>query len=103
LTATSTWPAGDWRNIYFGPENLGPTVDRADVLKEVLPTGMTLPDLALQFILENQDVAVVIPGMRTRAHVRTNFVNSDRPRLSPELVAELRSHRWDRQPTHWSL
>jgi len=103
LTATSTWPADDWRNIYFGPENLRPTVDRAEALKKVLPPGMSLPDLTLQFILANPDVSVVIPGMRTSGHVRTNFLNSDRARLSTELATEMRTHRWDRQPTHWSL
>jgi aryl-alcohol dehydrogenase-like predicted oxidoreductase len=103
LTATTSWPSGDWRNVYFGPENLRPTVDRADALKEILPSGIAMPDLALQFILANQDVSVVIPGMRTSGHVRTNFANSDRPPMSTQLVAELRAHRWDRQPTTWSL
>ena len=27
LTKDSTWPEGDWRNAYFVPENLGPSVE----------------------------------------------------------------------------
>ena len=30
LTPESRWPEGDWRNTYFVPENLIPSVERAD-------------------------------------------------------------------------
>jgi aryl-alcohol dehydrogenase-like predicted oxidoreductase len=103
LTRDSTWPDRDWRNIYFGPENLGPTVSRAERLKALVPAGMTMPDLALDFILTNPDVSVVIPGMRRRSHVVANLSRGDEPPLSKDLVRELRSHRWDREPTAWSL
>jgi aryl-alcohol dehydrogenase-like predicted oxidoreductase len=103
LKADSTWPEGDWRNIYFGPENLQPTVDRADALKELVPPQMTLPEFALAFVLANPDVSTVIPGMRTRRHVTSNLMVSETPRIDPALVAQLRGHRWDRQPTSWSL
>ena len=32
LTKESRWPEGDWRNSYFVPENLIPSVERADAL-----------------------------------------------------------------------
>src|SRR5439155_1747282 len=51
LTKESKWPEGDWRNTYFVPENLIPSVERADKLKELVPEGMTLPEVALRFIL----------------------------------------------------
>ena len=35
LTPTSTWPAGDFRNIYFRPENLIPTLERIERLRPV--------------------------------------------------------------------
>lgn len=103
LTIDTTWPKGDWRNIYFGPENLGPTVSRANRLKDILPTDMTMPELALDFVLANDDVSVVIPGMRRRDHVMANLARSNAPRLEAELIEELRSHRWDREPATWSL
>jgi aryl-alcohol dehydrogenase-like predicted oxidoreductase len=102
LTVDSTWPEGDWRNSYFVPENLVPAVARAEQVRKLVPAGMTMPELALRFILDNPTVSTVIPGMRSVAHVTANLAVSDRPALAPELSAELRRHRWDRQPTSWS-
>jgi aryl-alcohol dehydrogenase-like predicted oxidoreductase len=102
LTRESRWPAGDWRNTYFGPENLDASVARADALAAVLPAGMSLPELALRFILSNPDVAVTIPGMRKRPHVRQNIDTSDAGPLPGELRDALRAHRWDRTPSSWS-
>ena len=103
LTHESTWPDGDWRNIYFGPENLGASVDRADSLRPDVPAGMTMPEAALRFILSNPDVATVIPGMRKLEHVRANTAVSDGNPLPDDALARLRTHRWDREPTEWSL
>ena len=103
LTAESTWPKGDWRNLYFVKENLVPTVERVEKLKSLVPKATTLPDLALRFILANRDVSTVIPGMRRPAHVRSNIAASDAPPLDPELLRALRAHRWDRKPTAWSF
>jgi aryl-alcohol dehydrogenase-like predicted oxidoreductase len=103
LTLESTWPEGDWRNLYFGAENLGPSVEHADALRPEIPPGMTMPELALRFILSNPDVATVIPGMRKLEHVRANTAVSDGAPLPRDTIARLRTHRWDRQPTEWSL
>jgi aryl-alcohol dehydrogenase-like predicted oxidoreductase len=102
LTADSTWPEGDWRNSYFGPENLGPSVERAERLKAAVNGRMPLPELALRFILEHPAVSTVIPGMRTPEHVRANLAVSDGQPLDAELLADLRLHRWDRVPAPWS-
>jgi aryl-alcohol dehydrogenase-like predicted oxidoreductase len=67
-----------------------------------VPAGMTLPELALRFVLHHPAVSVVIPGMRTPTHVRANLAASDAPPLDPGLVEELRAHRWDRTPAAWS-
>jgi aryl-alcohol dehydrogenase-like predicted oxidoreductase len=63
---------------------------------------MTLPELALRFVLASPAVSVVIPGMRSSAHVRANLAAADAPPLPDDLLAELRKHRWDRTPTAWS-
>jgi aryl-alcohol dehydrogenase-like predicted oxidoreductase len=102
LTADTRWPEGDWRNSYFVPENLVATVQRVDALRPLVPDGMTMPELALRFILADPDVGVVIPGMRTPAHVRANIAASDGRPLPDDLRRGLRAHRWDRQPTDWS-
>lgn len=96
LTATSTWPAGDFRNVYFRPENLIPTIERIERLRPVVPTGMTMPELALRHILQSPEVSTVIPGMRKLTHVEQNIRVSDGHELSASLMAELRKHRWDR-------
>jgi len=102
LTKDSTWPEGDWRNTYFVPENLIPAVERADEVKRLTPEDMTLPEMALRFILSNPVVSTTIPGMRKIGHVESNIAASDAGPLSETLLAELRKHRWDRQPTSWS-
>src|SRR2546421_1747329 len=102
LNKDSKWPEGDWRNIYFVPENLIPSVERAEKLKKLLPAGMTLPEMALRFILSNPAVSSIIPGMRKASHVDSNIGASDEGRLSNELLAELRQHRWVRKPAKWS-
>jgi aryl-alcohol dehydrogenase-like predicted oxidoreductase len=102
LTRDSTWAEGDWRNSYFVPENLAASVERADQLRPVVPAGMTMPELALRFILQHPAVTTVIPGMRRVDHVRANMAVSDGVPLPAGLTAQLRGHRWDRQPTSWS-
>jgi aryl-alcohol dehydrogenase-like predicted oxidoreductase len=96
MTADMTWPAGDWRNLYFTPENLRETLDRVSALEPVVPAGMTLPELALRFILEHPQVSTTIPGMRKLRHVEQNTSVSDGVRLSSETLQALRAHRWDR-------
>jgi aryl-alcohol dehydrogenase-like predicted oxidoreductase len=102
LTEDTTWPEGDWRNSYFVPENLAAAVPRAAALSTLVPGGMTLPELALRFILHHPGVATVIPGMRSTRHVRANLGVSDGQALPPGLADQLREHRWDREPTWWS-
>jgi aryl-alcohol dehydrogenase-like predicted oxidoreductase len=102
LTKETRWPKGDWRNTYFVPENLIPTIEHVDALKPLIPAGTSMPELALRFILANPDVDVVIPGMRKPANVRANIAASDATPLSPRLLQQLREHRWDRTPSKWS-
>lgn len=102
LTTDTTWPEGDWRNSYFVPENLIPAVARVDAVKTIVPPGMTMPELALRFILHYPAVSTVIPGMRHIDRVRQNLAVSDGKPLPDDLLAELRRHRWDREPTTWS-
>jgi aryl-alcohol dehydrogenase-like predicted oxidoreductase len=102
LTKDSKWPEGDWRNTYFVPTNLIPSVERADRLKPLVPAGMTMADMALRFVLSNPDLATVIPGMRKAKNVRANVASSDAGQLSSDLLAKLKEHRWVRNPTDWS-
>lgn len=96
LTRESTWPQGDWRNVYFTRENLEATLQRVDRLRALVPPGMDLPELALRFILQHPAVTTTIPGMRKPAHVERNLAASDGTRLPEALYRALREHRWDR-------
>jgi aryl-alcohol dehydrogenase-like predicted oxidoreductase len=96
LKRGTTWPEGDWRNIYFTPENLDATLRRVDALRGVVPADMDLPELALRFILHHPAVSTTIPGMRKSRHVERNVAASDGNPVNSELLSTLRQHRWDR-------
>jgi aryl-alcohol dehydrogenase-like predicted oxidoreductase len=102
LTLESSWPQGDWRNSYFVPENLKSSVEHAERLKPIVPEGMSMPEMALRFILNHPVVSTIIPGMRKLEHVQSNIAASERGPVPEELHNILRDHRWDRSPTEWS-
>ena len=96
LTADSRWPEGDFRNLYFHPENLRETLPRVERLKRIVPGSMTLPQMVLRHILEHPAVSTIIPGMRKLSHVEQNIGVSDGVRLPAPLAQELKRHRWNR-------
>jgi aryl-alcohol dehydrogenase-like predicted oxidoreductase len=102
MTLRTRFPETDWRSRYFGPENLSATIPRVEKLKELVPPGMTLPDMALRFILADPTVSTTIVGMRKLDHVRQNLALSDALPLDEALLATLKEHRWDRKPKRWS-
>jgi aryl-alcohol dehydrogenase-like predicted oxidoreductase len=63
---------------------------------------MTMPEMALRYILAEPTVSTIIPGMRKQRHVEANIAASDGKGLEPELLDQLKPHRWDRTPTEWS-
>ncbi|MEP3373336.1 MAG: aldo/keto reductase [Maribacter dokdonensis] len=102
MTKETTFSEGDWRGTYFVPENLISSVEHADALRPLIPEGMTMAEMALRFILMNDNVGTTIPGMRKQRNVLANTATSDGKLLSNELYEELKKHRWDRVPTSWS-
>jgi aryl-alcohol dehydrogenase-like predicted oxidoreductase len=102
MMAETKFPKDDWRSGYFGPENLRQTMARVDKLKPMLPKNMSLPEMALRFILSHPAVSTTIAGMRKPDHVRQNIAVSDAGPLDASLLQSLKSHRWDRTPKPWS-
>lgn len=96
LTPETTWPGGDFRNIYFAEPKLHETLRRVELVKEDLPAGMPLAELALRFILSNPDISTIIPGMRRPRHVDANIGVSDGKALNPETLSRLARHCWNR-------
>ena len=102
MTPETRFPKEDWRAMYFGPKNLPPTLERVERLKAVLPSSLTLPQMALRFILSHPAVSTVIVGMRKLEHVRQNVAMSDAGPLDAALLRTLKAHRWDRKPQPWA-
>ncbi len=102
MTKDTTFPENDWRSHFFTPENLFPSVERADALKSLVPENSTLPEMALRFILSNPTVSTIIPGMRKIKNVESNIAASDKGALPTDLLEELRRHAWIRKPAPWS-
>lgn len=97
LTASTTFPADDWRARYFTPEKLPEIVRRAEAIRAALPVGLSLPDAALRFVLSHPAVSTVIAGMRQESHVKSNIAASGQGPFDPALLSQLKSHRWDRK------
>jgi aryl-alcohol dehydrogenase-like predicted oxidoreductase len=102
LTLDSRWPKEDWRSTYFVHENLKSSVEHAERLKPLIPPGMSMPEMAMRFILNEPRVSTIIPGMRKRRHVEMNIACSQAGPLPEDLHRALRAHRWERTPTEWS-
>ncbi len=99
LMMDSKWAEGDWRNSYFNRANLEATLPRIDALRALVPSGITLPELALRFILDNPTISTVIPGMRKLSNVEANLAVSDAGPLPQDLHGQLKGFRWDRTPS----
>jgi aryl-alcohol dehydrogenase-like predicted oxidoreductase len=97
LTKDTRWPDGDFRNQYFPPARLAESVDRVERLKSEIPDGMTLPEMALRFILSHPAVSTVIPGMRRLSHVEANLAAGDGRGLQADVIERLRAHKWNRR------
>lgn len=88
---------GDFRRNYFNGDRLVKTVERVEkVRKEIEDSGLTLPQAALLFVLNDPSVSTVIPGMRNVNYVRLNTAVSDMVPLPEDIIVKLRKHNWPR-------
>jgi aryl-alcohol dehydrogenase-like predicted oxidoreductase len=97
ITANSTFPEGDFRNRYFGGDRPAQVEQHVTALLNDLGiTADQLADTALRFILDSPAVSTVIAGMRSVRNVERNAATSDGRRLTPDQLAVLRRHSWER-------
>ncbi len=97
FTKETTFPEGDLRKKFFAGSRLVELVERTDELKKLLnDEAESLPDLDLRYILSNDEVSSVIPGMRSPQNLENNLKISDGQKLKPELMEELKKHAWER-------
>ncbi len=85
FTPETKFPESDWRSKYFNAENLHASLERVAQLKKLLPGSMTLPELAIRYILSHPVVSTTIAGMRRAEHVRQNLALSDAGALDKDL------------------
>lgn len=97
MTVDTTFPEGDFRNVYFAPEKLGPIIEHVEALKPLVAADSSMPEMALRYILSQPAVSTIIPGMRKQRHVDANIAASDAGSLSADLLRKLREHRWVRK------
>jgi aryl-alcohol dehydrogenase-like predicted oxidoreductase len=88
----------DFRTLYFRGERKKQVVERVAAIERDLAgiAGGPLPEIALRYCLSHPAVSTVIPGMRKVENVRANCAVSDKGPLSPEALAILKKHAWDR-------
>ncbi|MEP6788503.1 MAG: aldo/keto reductase, partial [Acidobacteriota bacterium] len=97
MTPDSTFPEGDFRNVYFAPEKLGPIIEHVESLRPIVPDDSTMPEMTLRYILSHPAVSTIIPGMRKLNHVESNIAASDLGPLPVVLLDQLHAHRWERK------
>jgi aryl-alcohol dehydrogenase-like predicted oxidoreductase len=101
-TKETKFPESDHRTFNRNGEqfNVGETfaglpfergVELTETLKPLVPQGMTMAQMALRWILDFEQVSVVIAGARNAAQAAGNAKASDLPPLSPELHEKLKS------------
>ena len=102
LTRTSTFARDDHRHFNRHGEafDRGETFSGVDYetglklveqLRPLAPAGMTMPQLALRWILEFPAVTCAIPGAKRPAQVQENVAASDQPRLSRAAMKKIQA------------
>ena len=102
LTRTSTFARDDHRNFNRHGEafDRGETFSGVDYetglelveqLRPLARADMTMPQLALRWILEFPAVTCAIPGAKRPAQVQENVAASDRPRLSRAVMKKIQA------------
>ena len=100
MTKTTTFKDGDHRNFNRDGQlfNVGETfaglpfakgVELAEQLRQMVPAGMSMAQMALRWILDHEAVSAVIPGASSPDQAKANAAISDLAPLGPELHQRL--------------
>jgi len=99
VTPETQFDPQEFRAWYFRGNRKREVYEHVQALKKDLSAaGVTelLADTALRFCLAHPAVSTVIPGMRRVRNVEMNTKLSEREPLSPEVLAVLRRHAWQK-------
>lgn len=95
FTEKTAFAKTDWRKNYFSPDRLKETVKRVEKLRPLLKQAApSMVQAALKFCVSHPAVSSVIPGIRSVEQADQNCAASDGASLSPDLLEELKKHRW---------
>ncbi|MBO6727792.1 MAG: aldo/keto reductase [Rhizobiaceae bacterium] len=88
---------GSQQHRMFREDRFAETLKRVTALKsDVAPYYGSLAEAAMRFILSDDAVSTVIPGMSTPEEVDLNVVYADGAPFPAELLARLPKHAWSR-------
>jgi aryl-alcohol dehydrogenase-like predicted oxidoreductase len=97
INANSQFPESDFRRSYLHGDRKQQVADRVQAIVDDLGIAREqIAETALRYILSNDAVSTVIPGMRSIRNVERNVAAADGHGLAPEQVERLHAHRWDR-------
>jgi aryl-alcohol dehydrogenase-like predicted oxidoreductase len=97
ITAQTTFPDGDFRHGYFAGNRKAQVQEHVAALTADLGIEPDqLAEVALRFVLSNEAVSTVIPGMRTVRNVERNAAVGDGQGLTADQLAIIAKHRWER-------
>jgi aryl-alcohol dehydrogenase-like predicted oxidoreductase len=111
MTRETTLDANDHRSYNRDGQkfNVGETfaglrfekgIELADALRPLVPTGMTMAQMALRYCLDFEAVSTVIPGAKSPQQAKENAAVSNLRGLSDELHERLRTFYLDRVAAH---
>ncbi len=113
MTVKTSFPEDDHRNYNAAGQafDVGETFSGVDFplgletvekIRPLVPTGVTLTQFALRWILMFEAVTCAIPGAKNRVQAADNARASSIPPLTPEVMGEVRSlyHEWIRPHVH---
>jgi aryl-alcohol dehydrogenase-like predicted oxidoreductase len=97
ITPETEFPAGDFRNHYFGGDRKQEVWDRVQAIaRDLEVTVDDLAEVALRFAVTHPAVSTAIAGMRSVRNVERNVAAVEKGPLSDREVEALRAHRWVR-------
>jgi aryl-alcohol dehydrogenase-like predicted oxidoreductase len=97
FTTDTKFAPDDFRANYFAGDRLGRAIAHAaEIQRDLVGTGYTMPQAALKWVLAHPAVSTVIPGIRSVAQADANCGTSDLPAMPAALVEKLRRHNWRR-------
>ena len=87
----------EFRARYFKGDRKKQVAERVAAIERDLGIqDGVMPEVALRFCLSHPVVSSVIPGMRTRANVESNYSIPGKGALPEKVLAILRKHAWEK-------